>query len=45
MAQWAVPALTGTLVILNALQGEQQRPAEQAGGIVERARRMANLGS
>jgi hypothetical protein len=45
MAQWAVPALTGTLVILNALHGEQQRPAEQAGGIVERARRMANLGN
>lgn len=45
MAQWAVPALTGSLVILNAWQGEQQRPAEQAGGILERARRMAGLGT
>ncbi|WP_329453855.1 hypothetical protein [Streptomyces sp. NBC_01497] len=45
IAQWAVPALTGALVILNALHGEQQRPAKQAGGIVERARRMTGLGS
>ncbi|GAB3110074.1 hypothetical protein GCM10027160_09870 [Streptomyces calidiresistens] len=33
MAQWAVPALTGCLVVLNALHGEQQRPAEQARGM------------
>jgi hypothetical protein len=25
-AQWAIPALTGTLVVLGAQQGEQQRP-------------------
>ncbi|MCE7080376.1 hypothetical protein [Streptomyces sp. ST2-7A] len=31
-AQWAVPALTGCLVVLNALHGEQQRPAEQLRG-------------
>ncbi|MFE5833708.1 hypothetical protein ACFQ8W_26125 [Streptomyces sp. NPDC056508] len=37
-AQWAVPALTGCLVVLNALHGEQQRPAEQASGVWERAR-------
>ncbi|MFF4169518.1 hypothetical protein [Streptomyces sp. NPDC001744] len=37
-AQWAVPALTGCLVLLNALHGEQQRPAEQASGMWERAR-------
>jgi hypothetical protein len=43
IAQWTVPALTGALVVLNALHGEQQRPAPQAGGIVERARRMAHL--
>lgn len=43
-AQWVVPALTGTLVVLNALHGEQQRPAEQAGGLLERARRMSGLG-
>ncbi|MFD7137893.1 hypothetical protein [Streptomyces sp. NPDC059894] len=37
-AQWAVPALTGCLVVLNALHGEQQRPVEQIPGIWERAR-------
>ncbi|CAL9657543.1 hypothetical protein SUDANB108_06870 [Streptomyces sp. enrichment culture] len=37
-AQWAVPALTGCLVVLNALHGEQQRPAEQVPGMWERAR-------
>ncbi|MGA4803336.1 MULTISPECIES: hypothetical protein [Streptomyces] len=36
--QWAVPALTGGLLILNALHGEQQRPAEQAHGMWQRAR-------
>ncbi|MGC0374257.1 hypothetical protein [Streptomyces sp. SAI-229] len=40
-AQWAVPALTGCLVVLNALHGEQQRPAEQIPGIWERARSAA----
>lgn len=35
-AQWAVPALTGCLVVLNALHGEQQRPAEQVPGMWER---------
>ncbi|MFC8425515.1 hypothetical protein ACFUN7_32520 [Streptomyces sp. NPDC057236] len=31
--QWAVPALTGCLVVLNALHGEQQRPSEQLPGM------------
>ncbi|MFF8289007.1 hypothetical protein ACF068_07195 [Streptomyces sp. NPDC016309] len=35
--QWAVPALTGGLLVLNALHGEQQRPAEQAQGMWQRA--------
>lgn len=38
--QWAVPALTGGLLVLNALHGEQQRPAEQAHGMWQRARSM-----
>ncbi|MFJ3819457.1 hypothetical protein [Streptomyces sp. NPDC090056] len=37
-AQWAVPALTGCLVVLNALHGEQQRPEQQVAGMWERAR-------
>jgi hypothetical protein len=37
-ARRAVPGLTGLLVVLNALHGEQQRPAEQAAGFAERVR-------
>ncbi|WP_411076104.1 hypothetical protein [Streptomyces sp. cmx-4-7] len=37
-AQWAVPALTGCLVVLNALHGEQQRADQQVAGMWERAR-------
>ncbi|MEU3726193.1 hypothetical protein [Streptomyces sp. NPDC031705] len=37
-AQWLVPAVTGGLLILGALHGEQQRPAEQARGMWQRAR-------
>ena len=31
--QWALPVLTGTIVVLGAQQGEQQRPAEILSGI------------
>jgi hypothetical protein len=34
--QWVVPALTGVLLILNALQGEQQRPVPVAKGVFDR---------
>jgi hypothetical protein len=34
VCQWLVPALTAGLEVLNALHGEQQRPAEQASGIL-----------
>ncbi|WP_433544417.1 hypothetical protein ACQPZG_04360 (plasmid) [Streptomyces sp. CA-294286] len=40
-AQWAVPALTGALLVLNALHGEQQRPAQQLHGMWQRARTLA----
>ncbi len=36
-AQWLVPAVTGGLLILNALHGEQQRPDQQAQGMWQRA--------
>ena len=39
--QWAIPALTGAMLILNARMGEQQRPAEVSEGI---ARRLLPLG-
>lgn len=36
VCQWAVPALTGGLVVLNALHGEQQRPSQQLPGVLAR---------
>ncbi|WP_426245726.1 hypothetical protein [Nocardioides sp. LHG3406-4] len=34
--QWAVPAITGALVVVSAFAGEQQRAAEANRGIVQR---------
>jgi hypothetical protein len=34
--QWAVPALTGAVVVLNAVHGEQQRPSQVLPGILRR---------
>jgi hypothetical protein len=41
LLQWLIPALTGGVVVVSALQGEQQRPAQQAAGLVRKARRQA----
>lgn len=38
--QWVIPALTGALVVVSALAGEQQRPASVASGVT---RRLAHL--
>ncbi|MCU1677478.1 MAG: hypothetical protein JWM93_2236 [Frankiales bacterium] len=35
--QWAIPALTGGLVWLTSLHGEQQKPTQQAKGMLGRA--------
>jgi hypothetical protein len=34
--QWLIPALTGALVVVSALAGEQQRPSEVKKGLVGR---------
>ncbi len=34
--QWAIPALTGSLLVMNALMGEQQRPTRVAEGVLKR---------
>jgi hypothetical protein len=34
--QWAIPALTGSLLVMDSLMGEQQRPGEAASGFVAR---------
>lgn len=36
LTQWAIPALTGALVVLGAQQGEQQRPSQQLFGRLAR---------
>jgi hypothetical protein len=36
VAQWMVPALTGAMVVMDALMGEQQRPNQVARGAIER---------
>ena len=36
ITQWVIPALTGGIVVLNAVHGEQQRPTEQLPGILAR---------
>ncbi|MFF5933239.1 hypothetical protein [Streptomyces sp. NPDC012508] len=39
--QWVVPALTGGLLVLNAVHGEQQRPAQQLYAMWKRYRQLA----
>ena len=34
--QWAIPALTGALLVMDALMGEQQRPSQASAGLVQR---------
>ena len=34
--QWAIPALTGSMLGMNALMGEQQRPKNVARGVIRR---------
>jgi hypothetical protein len=36
VVQWAVPALTGAVEVLNSLHGEQQRPSQQGFGFLRR---------
>ena len=38
MLQWAVPSLTGALVVVSAFAGEQQRASEVRKGVSERVR-------
>ena len=36
LLQWAIPALTGGILVINARMGEQQRPSEIAKGLLGR---------
>ena len=37
LLQWAIPALTGTLVVVTAYMGEQQKPGQVFRGMLGRA--------
>ncbi|GAA2121374.1 hypothetical protein [Nocardioides bigeumensis] len=41
LLQWAVPALTGALVVLSSFAGEQQRPSSALGGLADRVTSLA----
>lgn len=43
LMQWTIPALTGAIVVLNALHGEQQRPLQQKVGMLQRAASQAHV--
>lgn len=36
LLQWAIPALTGTMIAMGAQQGEQQRPSQMWGGVTRK---------
>ena len=36
LLQWALPALTGAMVVLNSLQGEMQRPKQAFAGVLQK---------
>jgi hypothetical protein len=39
ITQWVIPALTGGIVVLNVVHGEQQRPHQQVPGILAKSAR------
>jgi hypothetical protein len=45
LAQWAIPALTGGMLVLNALHGEQQRPSQVATGTMQRVKNALRFAS
>jgi hypothetical protein len=42
MLQWAIPTLTGALIVVTALAGEQQKPGQVARGMLGRASGLRN---
>ena len=43
MLQWAIPALTGALIVVTAYMGEQQKPGQVLRGMLGRANGMINM--
>jgi len=45
VTQWVIPALTGAVTVLNAVHGEQQRPSQQAPGILTKRAQLLGFAS
>jgi len=45
VCQWAIPALTAGLAVLNVVQGEQQRPSQVASGILAKPAQLLGIAS
>jgi hypothetical protein len=43
VCQWAVPALTAGLVVLNVVEGEQQRPSQVVSGILAKPAQLLGI--
>jgi len=45
VCQWAIPALTAGLAVLNVVQGEQQRPSQVVSGILAKPAQLLGIAS
>lgn len=45
VTQWVIPALTGGIVVLSAVLGEQQKPSQQVPGFFAKAARLLGIAS
>jgi hypothetical protein len=43
--QWLIPGLTGGVIVLTAVHGEQQRPAQQLPGILQKPAELVGVSS
>ncbi len=45
VTQWLIPALTGGIAVLSAVHGEQQKPTQQAGGLLAKPAQLLGMAS
>lgn len=45
LCQWAIPALTAGIAVLNAVEGEQQRPSQAISGILAKPAQLLGMGA
>jgi hypothetical protein len=44
VCQWAIPALTAGIAVLNAVEGEQQRPNQVLSGVLAKPAQLLGVG-